>query len=84
MLNFDSHQIEEHFAKDAVFKSEHRSRKFKFDMQAILYPDLHLYWFICTWWILYWIKHYKFFFFCYSIIISIDDNIYIISSNKMK
>ena len=41
MFDFNSYQIEEHLAEDAIFQVEFTLVELKFNVQALLDPDLH-------------------------------------------
>ena len=81
MFDFDPHQIEEHFAQDAIFKGENWPRELKFDMQAVFDSHFHLNGFVRAWWVDHWIKHYELFFLGYSIVVPVDYHIDIVSKH---
>lgn len=81
MLDFNSNQIEKHFAQNAIFKMEFAAIKLKLNMQTLFNTNFHFDRSIVIWFSLN-IGNNEFFFFRDSIIVSIDHNIYIVSQSN--
>ena len=78
MLDFDSHQIEKDFSENTIFQVKFALIELEFNMQTFFYPNFHFNRSICVW--LYSdVRDNKFFFFCYPIIVSINDHVYVVS-----
>lgn len=77
MLDFDSYQIEKDFAQNTILQVKFALIELKFNMQTFLYSHLHFNGSICIR-LLADIRHNKFLFFRYSIIVSINDHVYVV------
>ena len=81
MLDFDSHQVEKDLTQNAIFQMEFATIKLKLNMKAFFDTDFHFNWSIVIW--LSWdIWNDKFLFLCNPVIVSIDNNIDIISESN--
>jgi hypothetical protein len=78
MLDFNSYQIEKHFAQNAIFQVKFTLIELKFNMQAFLYSHLHFNGSISVG-LLPNIRYDKFLFFRYPIIVSVYHHVYVVS-----
>ena len=80
MFNFDSHQVEKDLTQNAIFQMKFATIKLKLNMKAFFDTDFHFNWSIVIW--LSWdIRNDKFLFLCNPVIVSIDNNVDIISES---
>ena len=78
MLDFDSYQIEKDFAQNTIFQVKFALIEFEFNMQAFFYSHFHFNGSISVG-LLPKIRHDKFFFLRYPIIVSIYHHVYVIA-----
>jgi len=78
MLDFNSYQIEKDFAQNTIFQVKFALIELKFNMQAFLYSHFHFNGSISVR-LLPKIRHDKFLFFRYPIIVSIYDHVNVVA-----
>ena len=80
MFNFDSHQVEKDLTQNAIFQMKFATIKLKLNMKAFFDTNFHFNWSIVIW-LSRNIRHNKFFFFSNPVVVSIDNDVDIVSQS---